>query len=446
MTDNKKWADLSPDEKREERFKKWLSPPSVQFINSEAEKNYKARVTRFIKVIKLEEPDRVPVMLPASFFAAGYAGTTLKNVMYDYKELKRAWVKFFHDFDMDSFTPPGLVYPGKVLDAIDYKLQYWPGHGLADDISCYQFIEGEYMKADEYDEFVNDQSNFMLTKYLPSVVGEFGGFRKLGSMLNILGGPFTFISLFNDPEFRKSIQTALHAAEEISKWQSVVSEIRKESMEAGFPSVRGAMCSAPYDLIGDSLRGTKGIMMDMYKRPEKLHEAMEKVTPMIIERAVKGADASGCPIVFIPLHKGADGFMSNKQYETFYWPGYKKVLMGLIDNGLVPLSFAEGSYMQRLDIIKDLPKGKVIWYFESMDMAKAKKELGDISCIAGNLPVSILCTGTPQQVKEGCRKLIEACAEGGGYILTASASIDQGSADNMRAMMDAAKEYGVYKK
>ena len=136
--------------------------------------------------------------------------------------------------------------------------------------------------------------------------------------------------------------------------------------------------------------------------------------------------------------------MSNKQYETFYWPGYKKVLMGLIDNGLVPLSFAEGSYMQRLDIIKDLPKGKVIWYFESMDMAKAKKELGDISCIAGNLPVSILCTGTPQQVKEGCRKLIEACAAGGGYILTASASIDQGSADNMRAMMDAAKEYGVY--
>ena len=80
-----------------------------------------------------------------------------------------------------------------------------------------------------------------------------------------------------------------------------------------------------------------------------------------------------------------------------------------------------------------------------MAMAKAKQVLGDNACIAGNLPVSVLCTGTPQQVKEGCRQLIETCAKGGGYILTASASMNQGSAANLRAMMEAAKEYGVYK-
>jgi uroporphyrinogen-III decarboxylase len=80
-----------------------------------------------------------------------------------------------------------------------------------------------------------------------------------------------------------------------------------------------------------------------------------------------------------------------------------------------------------------------------MDMAKAKKVLGDNACIAGNLPVSVLCTGTPQQVKEGCRKLIETCAHGGGYILTGAASINEGNPDNLRAMMQAAQEYGVYK-
>ena len=52
----------------------------------------------------------------------------------------------------------------------------------------------------------------------------------------------------------------------------------------------------------------------------------------------------------------------------------------------------------------------MIWHFEVMDMALAKKALGGRACILGNLPVSVLCTGTPADVKEGCRKLIETCA------------------------------------
>ncbi|MCJ7813185.1 hypothetical protein MUP95_07720 [bacterium] len=186
-------------------------------------------------------------------------------------------------------------------------------------------------------------------------------------------------------------------------------------------------------------------MIDMYRRSDKLLEAMERLTPLLIEEAIGAAKSSGCPVILMPLHKGTDGFMSNDQFKTFYWPTLKRVMMGLIDEGLVPLLFAEGNYMERLEIIKDMPRAKVIWYFETMDMAKAKEVLGDNACIAGNLPVSVLYTGTPQQVKEGCRRLIEICAPGGGYILTASASVNQGNSDNLRAMMEAAKEYGVYK-
>ena len=81
-----------------------------------------------------------------------------------------------------------------------------------------------------------------------------------------------------------------------------------------------------------------------------------------------------------------------------------------------------------------------------MDMAKAKEVLGDTACIAGNIPVTTLCTGTPEDVKEQCRKVIEECAPGGGYILTGGATMDRGNPDNLRAVMEAAKEYGVYKK
>jgi uroporphyrinogen-III decarboxylase len=137
--------------------------------------------------------------------------------------------------------------------------------------------------------------------------------------------------------------------------------------------------------------------------------------------------------------------MSEKQYEKFYWPTFRKVILGLIEEGCVPILFAEGKYNNRLEIIKDLPRGKVMWHFDQTDMFRAKKILGDNACIAGNVSASLLRTGTPQEVKEYCRKLIEVCGEGGGFILTGGASIDRGDPANLRAMMEAAEEYGVYK-
>jgi uroporphyrinogen-III decarboxylase len=444
MAAEKKWTDLSPEEKREERFKRWLSPPNVKFSSPEAEQGYKARVTRFIKVIKLEEPDRVPVILPANFLPAFHAGSTLKAVMYDYAELRRAWLKFLTDFEMDAFPGPGLVYPGKVLEMIDYRFHHWPGHGLADDVSSYQYIEGEYMKPEEYDDLIKDPAHFLLSTYLPRNAGAFAGFQKLGSITQIIGVPVPYIAQYSDPELQASVRTLLEAALETLKWREAVSGINRTALEAGVPAIRGVMSGAPFDRIGDFLRGTKGIMLDMYQRPGKLQEAMEKITPLLIEQGVRAAHATECPIVFLPLHKGPEGFMSNKQFEVFYWPTLKRVMTAFIEEGLVPMAFAEGNYEPRLEIIKDMPKGKVVWYFEVMDMVKAKEVLGSSACIAGNVPVSVLCTGTPQEVKEECRKLIKACGRSGGYILAGSASMDKGNPDNLRAMMEAAKEYGRY--
>jgi len=119
--------------------------------------------------------------------------------------------------------------------------------------------------------------------------------------------------------------------------------------------------------------------------------------------------------------------------------------MGVVDEGCVPLLFAEGSYNRRLEIVKDLPRASVIWWFDQTDMARAKKILGGNACISGNVPTSLMCTGTPQAVKEYCRNLIAVCGKGGGYILTGGAAVHKANPDNLRAMMEAVKEYGVYK-
>ncbi len=445
MTTEKTWAELTPEEKREERFARWLSPPDVKFASAEAEAAYKTRVERFIKVIKLEEPDRVPVMLPSGNFPASYGRSNFGTVMYDYDELRRTWLKFLTDFDLDTFGAPALVYPGKVFDMLDYKLMHWPGHGLAADAPSYQYVEGEYMFPEEYDALIKEPFDYLVRTWLPRTAGAFGGFKKLGPMPLLENLPVFYITQFADPEVRASIMALLDAAEEGAKWLKVVGDVSRAAREAGVPSLYGGRSRAPFDFLGDSLRGTKGVMMDMYRRPDKLLEAIEVVTPIIIDRTVESATAAGSPVVTFTLHKGPGGFMSGKQFETFYWPSLKKVMLGLIEEGLVPMPFAEGDYMPRLEAIKDMPRASTVWYFEAVDMAKAKEIVGKDNCIAGNLPASIVCTGTPRDVKEGCRKLIETCAPGGGYILAGGAAIDEGNPDNLRAMAEAAEEYGRYK-
>ena len=107
MQDIANWKDLTPDQKRQARFKRWLDAPGVKFKNKEAEKLYKTRVSRFIKAINVQEADRVPCNLPVGYFPAAYAGYTLKDVMYDYEKQREAWLKFMYDFgDMDSFGGP----------------------------------------------------------------------------------------------------------------------------------------------------------------------------------------------------------------------------------------------------------------------------------------------------------------------------------------------------
>jgi len=437
------------EEKQEELFNRWLSP-QVEFVDEKTEGAYKERVTRLKDAIQCKKtPDRVPVFALIGFFPAYYAGLTPYDVMYDYGKLELAFEKFVWDFKPDAH--PGVIGPGpgKFFEILDYKLYAWPGHGVAPQHS-YQCIEGEYMKADEYDALLRDPTYFFLSTYFPRIFGALDPFKDLSPFTNVLemyGGftPASFIS-FGTPGIQAALKALMEAGNESLKWIGHVVALERKITAAGFPDFFGGGTKAPFDTLGDTLRGTKGIMLDMYRRRDKLLQAMEIFTPLMIRMGASGAKANGNPIVFIPLHKGADGFISNKQFEEFYWPSLKRVMMGLINEGCVPFLYAEGSYNSRLEIIKnDLPKGKTLWGFDQTDMAKAKEIIGDSACICGNVPTSLLTVGTPQAVKDYARKLIETCSQGGGFIMMNGAVIDEAKPENVKAMIEATKEFGAHK-
>ena len=439
----KKWADLTPAEKREQRYEWWLNP-EIKFSGPEAAKKYKERALRFVQAYRVEKPDRTPVSLPVQNWPAYIAGTDLYTVSYDYDKLQDAWIKFHKAFDPDIAVTPALVLPGRIYELMDYKLYSWPGHGIPKTASGIQFVEGEYMREDEYDLLIKDPSDFWMRVYIPRIFGAFESWKYLNPFTSIIEAPAAWFMPYTRPELQASAQRLIDLGKELSVWSKMVGETSKWAQESGYPATRGLLAKAPFDTLGDTLRGTKGIIMDMYRRPEKLLEAIDVVTDFTIRQTIASANASKAVSAVFPLHKGADGFMSPKQFEKFYWPSLKKVVNALVNEGIRPELFAEGSYTTRLETVNEFAKGEVSWLFDKTDMAKAKKIVGKTCCISGNVPTSLMVTGDPKDVKEYCRKLIEVCAPGGGFILAGGAQVDQGNPENLRVMLEAAKEYGRY--
>jgi len=409
--------------------------------------HYAEREKRTNDAIALKKPDRVPIMVLFGFFPCKYTGMTIEEVMYDPDKMLSSQLKTLMDFapDMDM-NPYGTRFLGPLLDALDFRQLKWPGHGVESNLS-YQFVEGEYMSADEYDHFLVDPTDFMFRRYWPRICGSLKGFEKLPPLHNIISyymGLSTGLSAFVSPEVVEALDGLKKAAEKSLQVATYGRAYNQKAKDAGFPMQFGGLSQAPFDTLGDFFRGTKGLMLDMYRRPDKVIAACEKILIFMIEMAVNAAKASGNPRIFIPIHKGLDGFMSEEQFKKFFWPTLKELMVRLINEGLTPCPLWEGDCTSRLKIIKDIPEGKTCYAFEATDIFKAKEVLGDSICIRGNVPLSILATGTPEDVKNHCKKLIDIVGRNGGYIMDSSTGLDDAKVENVRAMFDFTKEYGAY--
>jgi uroporphyrinogen-III decarboxylase len=447
----KKWEAMSPDEKQEAQFQKLMNPKDPQgnalkFQSPKAEAGYKASITRIMDAVQLKKtPDRVPVALLPSMFPFLSAGMTVQEAMYDYDKCAEAFRKFILEFKPDMHIGAAQAGPGKFYEILDYKLYKWPGHGVAPEHS-YQCVEQEYMKAEEYDLLITDPSFYFRNFYLPRVFGALEGFTMLPPLTGILeiyGVAFNFIP-YALPPVQGTFKALFEAGAEALKWAMVIGGLNAELATLGFPNILGGFTKAPFDTIGDTLRGTKGIITDMYRQPDKLLKALDAMTPIMIGMGLGSAQQTGNPQIFIPLHKGADGFLSDAQFKKFYWPTLKAVILGLIEGGCIPFAALEGHWGSRLEIIQDIPRGKTMWMVDQTDMSKVKETLGKNACLIGNVPSSMLKLGTPNDVRDYVKKLIDTAGKGGGFIMGNGAFFDEAKPENVKAMVEFTREYGAY--
>jgi hypothetical protein len=363
-----------------------------------------------------------------------------KDIIYYHAKLRGPVMDFHREFDPD-LSVSAMPYPGKPWDMLDFKLYIWGGQKLPEEYAI-QAVEGEYMTADEYQDFIADPTAFWLKKYLPRAYGALAPMAMLPDFPRISESVDTIDLLvpFGSPPFQEMLQKMMDAGNELMKILGEVGQTAAMVAAAGYPSMGSNIVKTPFDYLGDTLRGTKGILMDMYRHPKDLMAACEAYVPILVNSIIKASDRTGAPCAMYVLHKGADSFMSDEQFKTFYWPTWKQVMMALYEEGITSYLFIEGSYNKRLEYLAEMPEKSLVCHFDQTDMKRVKEVLSDKHIIAGNVPASMMATGSVDEVRAYCEDLLALYEDAPAYILAHGCFFENTTDEKLQAFIDSVKK------
>lgn len=420
-----------------------LNPLDVGKSN---EQLFAERAKRLQDALELKQPDRIPLNMPAGYLLADYAGITHEELLFNTVKAQEILEQFACEFEPDTLI--GLFNaPGPSL-ALGDRMTKWPGVQLTANGS-YQFDEHEFMKGEDYDAFLRDPSDWTIRTYLPRAFKELEGLQYLPPLGMFAFGHYNLgnLSMLAAPPVAAAVQALSKAIQAAQQDGANMGASVGRMAALGFPPtpLAGSLIEAPFDFMSDTLRGMRGIMLDMLRRPDKLLAAERVVLDFQLEFALNFSRATGLKAAFIPLHRGSDGFMSLPQFEKFYWPQLKEMMLRLVDNGISPVCFYEGVWDQRLTYLTELPKGKTVGWFQNSDIFKVKEVVGDTMCIMGGMKNSLLQSGTVEQVRALTKKVCDVVGKGGGFIMSTGVGEMEGSDRQLiHAWVDATREFGVY--
>lgn len=408
------------------------------------EQLYNERNKRVRDAIELKEPDRVPFSFIVE--AHAYGGIPNSASYYDQITMKRVMRQAAVDLEPDM-AEGGFPSCGDAMTEMDVKNVLWPGGPLPPDYGM-QAVEGEYMKADEYDMFLNDPTGFIIRRYLPRIYGVLQPFTKLPPLDSMFMGFDGLTPLLASHEFVEMAKHIAATAKHIEKFRKLIMETVGDLEQLGFPPFTsfggGGVGGAPYDTVTSSLRGMKGSMLDMYRQPDNLIKACNAILERRIARA-KPADKNAKDYpqkIGMPLWRGDPTFMSEAQFQKFYWPGLKKSLKTHVDLGFVPVPFFEAPFGERLKYVQELPKGKIVASIDARDLSIAKKLLQGHTCLLLRCP-NACKVWSLNQLESFLKDVIDTWGRKGGLIIVILIP-DSVPVKDMQAMLKSFKEYARY--
>lgn len=394
-----------------------------------AEQLYQERLNRYVTALRNEKPDRVPIRPFVAEFTAKYAGYTCQEVAHDYSKAFEAAIKTARDFDWDAVVPNMVYVWTGLAQAVGLRYYGIPGLGIPHD-SGFNYIEPPenqaFMREDEYDALIDDPTAFLYNTWLPRVSTE----------VSKIGEPATY---------RNNLSFVKGAMAMLSYFYAFGPQIARLRSECGTASAIAGIFKAPFDILADKLRGFVGLTYDMHTQPQKVLRACEALMPHLCHVGLSTADpAKQVPIGFW-MHRGCVPFINPRQFASHNWPTLKPIIEEFWKHGHQTLFYAEGKWKHHFDAFRELPDRCIVFHCDQDDIFEVHRRLHDKFAISGGIPNVLLSFGQPDEVRGFCRKVLEGVARDGGYILDASAIMqDDTDIENMRVLTQTAREHGAY--
>jgi hypothetical protein len=390
---------------------------------------YQQRLARYVTAMRNETPDRIPIRPFVAEFTARYAGLTCQDVVHDYRRAFDAAVRCAQDFDWDAVVPNMVYVWTGLTQAAGLRYYGIPGIDLPPD-TAFSYLEPPeekaFMRADEYGALIEDPTGFLFNTWLP----------RASTDVAAPGSAATYRSHL------ALVKSAMALTEYFQAFGPQTDRLRRE---CGMPSAIAGIFKAPFDIIGDKLRGYLGLVEDMSTQPANVLAACEALMPHLCRVGLATADPDRLRPIGFWMHRGCVPFINPRQFTSHYWPTLRPIIEEFWKHGHQTLFYAEGKWAAHLETFRELPARSIVFHADRDDVFAVKRALGDRFAISGGVPNVLLSFGRPDEVRAFCRRVIDEVAPGGGYIMDAGAIMQNDtSVENLRALTETTREFGVY--
>jgi len=372
-------------------------------------------VERVLTAMRLKEPDRVPVWPLIDFLPAHYIDVTAQEILENPDKSQYAYEWIYHKLGgYDIAMAGGAMYMMYINPFPDYFSAYYvdwrlPGRMLGVNEPpqlVERSLDNPLLTENDYDRIINE-GLLWLANFDRAGMGDMTKLGKIGAKVE----------------------------ENTIKWWTYYN----------VPTFTDGAVIVPFDLLS-VFRGSTNFMKDIYRYPDKIKEVSDFLIDDVILMGEYGVSKMKGKTLLVGAVRGSADFISIKHFEDLFWPYFKKIVTKYVNDGFIVQLHMDTNWTDRLHYLLELPKGKIYMHMdERTDIFKAKEILGDHMCIQGNMKPSLFTLGTPAMVEKQTKEIIDKCAEGGGLFVGAEIP-DNAKLENLKAMIDACKTYGVYRK
>jgi uroporphyrinogen-III decarboxylase len=366
------------------------------------ERIYRARWERIQKAFSLQRADRVPVILQYSGFAAHVTQTTMSEFLSSPEKQQESMLRAYRMIGEGDALNYGSFWPYALSFVFMSKVAV-PGVELAEG-EMWQVVESEIMTRADYDR--------ILDLGWPDFFREFMTERILNDV------PSGWM-----PPHRKFLDV-------ISAWSDV-----------GLPVLMNEIVTTPIELLCGS-RSMEKFMFDLVEIPDKVDAVMKAIVQHLSANAIRNTKKLGYPAVWIGGWRSAPFLYSSSMWHRFVWPYFSRIVQEVIDAGLIALLHLDSDWTRELESFRELPRAKCLMALDGeTDIHKAREILDGHMCIMGDVPASMLFSGSPDEVYEYSRGLIEKLGPT-GFILQSGCDIPANAQlENVQAMVQAALDF-----